>query len=90
MSISDNNKSLDKCIFRESRLCTQWLLSGHMSAQDVLCDHMSVQYELSGQFCWFPHPLITMLVDTRGELNLKFCHSSAISQGQFNDRAGVL
>ena len=30
-----------------------------MSAQYVLCGHMSVQYALSGEFCWFPS-----LVDT--------------------------
>ena len=65
MSISNNNKSLDKCILRELKRCsavqtyvsTQWLLSEHMSAQGVLCGHMSVHYALSVQFCRFPHPL---------------------------------
>ena len=28
----------------------------------------------------------TSMVDTKGYLNLTFCHSSAILQGQFNDR----
>ena len=30
--------------------------------------------------------IVNVLVDTRGKLNLIFCHSSAILQGQFNGR----
>ena len=29
----------------------------YMSTQYVLCGHISAQYALSGQFCWFPHPV---------------------------------
>ena len=76
MSISNNNKLLDKCILMELKLCATAqtcdytrLLSGHMFAQYVLCGHMIAQYALSGQFCWFPHPhmdIVDVLADTRG------------------------
>ena len=68
MSISNDNKSLNKCILRVLKLCSHetwsWLLHRYsvftvatewtMSAQYVLCGHTSVQYALSGQFLLVP------------------------------------
>ena len=55
MSISNDNKSLDKCILRVSKLCSMkhnksksWLLHRHVSALWLLSRHMSTQYVLCG------------------------------------------
>ena len=51
MSISNNNKSLDKCIFRILNCVAMkhdkskpWLLHRHVSSQWLLSGHMSAQY----------------------------------------------
>ena len=41
-----------------------------MSAQYVLCGHMSVQYALSRQFCWFPLGIVSVLDDTSAQIEV--------------------
>ena len=43
-----------------------------MSAQYVLCGHISVQYALSRHFCWFPSSLVivNVLVDTSAQIKV--------------------
>ena len=55
MSISDSNKSFDKCILRELKLCSHetyksksCFLQRYVSTQWLLSGHMSPQYVLCG------------------------------------------
>ena len=55
MSISDNNKSLDKCILwvlkcvaMKLEKSKSWLVHRHVSTQWLLSGHMSAQYVLCG------------------------------------------